>query len=66
MLENIKIFCIIMRYEIEQMREELAILKENLFHSDDLKNDLNLVYKIKRLIIQIQTDEATFHVRKVF
>ena len=55
-----------MRYKIEQMREELAILKENLFHSDDLKNDLNLVYKIKRLIIEISTTEATFHVRKVF
>ena len=46
------------------MREELAILKENLFHSDDLKNDLQLVYQIKRLIIQIQTDEATWSVRK--
>ena len=55
-----------MRQKIEQMKEELSILKENLFYSDDLKNDLNLVYKIKRLIIQIQTDEATFHVRKVF
>ena len=53
-----------MRQKIEEMREELAILKENLFHSDDLKNDLQLVYQIKRLIIQIQTDEATFYVRK--
>ena len=53
-----------MRYKIEQMREELAILKENLLYSDDLKNDLNLVYKIKRLIIEISTTEATFHVRK--
>ena len=53
-----------MQQKIEEMREELAILKENLFHSDDLKNDLNLVYKIKRLIIQIQTDEATWSVRK--
>ena len=53
-----------MRYKIEQMREELAILKENLFHSDDLKNDLNLVYKIKRLIIEITTTEATWSVRK--
>ena len=55
-----------MRYKIEQMRQELYVLKENLFHSDDLKNDLNLVYKIKRLIIEINTTEATFHVRKVF
>ena len=55
-----------MRYKIEQMREELAILKENLFHSDDLKNDLRLVHEIKRLIIEISTTEATFHVRKVF
>ena len=54
-----------MRHKIEQMKEELSILKENLFHSDDLKNDLNLVYKIKRLIIEINTTEATFHVRKV-
>ena len=53
-----------MRHKIEQMKEELSILKENLFHSDDLKNDLNLVYKIKRLIIEINTTEATFHVRK--
>ena len=53
-----------MRQKIEEMKEELAILKENLFYSDDLKNDLNLVYKIKRLIIQIQTDEATWCVRK--
>ena len=53
-----------MRQKIEEMKEELAILKENLFHSDDLKNDLNLVYKIKRLIIEITTTEATFHVRK--
>ena len=49
-----------MRHKIEQMREELSILKENLFHSDCLKNDLLLVYQIKRLIIQIQTDEATW------
>ena len=53
-----------MRQKIEEMKEELAILKENLFHSDDLKNDLQLVYQIKRLIIQIQTDEATWCVRK--
>ena len=53
-----------MRHKIEQMREELAILKENLFYSDDLKNDLNLVYKIKRLIIEINTTEATWSVRK--
>ena len=53
-----------MRQKIEEMREELAILKENLFHSDDLKNDLQLVYQIKRLIIQIQTDDATWCVRK--
>ena len=53
-----------MRYKIEQMREELAILKENLFHSDSLKNDLRLVHEIKRLIIEINTTEATFHVRK--
>ena len=64
MLENIKIFCIIMRQKIEEMRQELTNLKENLLYSDDLKNDLNLVYKIKRLIIQIQTDEATWCVRK--
>ena len=55
-----------MRHKIEQMREELTILKENLFHSDDLKNDLQLVYQIKRLLIEISTTEATFHVRKVF
>ena len=55
-----------MRYKIEQMREELAILKENLLYSDDLKNDLKLVCQIKRLIIEITTTEATFHVRKVF
>ena len=54
-----------MRHKIEQMREELDILKENLFHSDSLKNDLQLVYQIKRLIIQIQTDEATWCVRKL-
>ena len=46
------------------MRQELCNLKENLFHSDDLKNDLKLVCQIKRLIIQIQTDEATWCVRK--
>ena len=46
------------------MREELSILKENLFHSDDLKNDLQLVYQIKRLIIEITTTEATWSVRK--
>ena len=55
-----------MRYKIEQMKEELYLLKENLFHSDDLKNDLKLVCQIKRLIIEISTTEATFHVRKVF
>ena len=55
-----------MRQKIEEMREELAILKENLLYCDDLKNDLQLVYQIKRLIIQIQTDEATWCVRKVF
>ena len=53
-----------MRQKIEEMREELSILKENLFHSDDLKNDLKLVCQIKRLIIEISTTEATFHVRK--
>ena len=53
-----------MRHKIEQMREELSILKENLLYSDDLKNDLKLVCQIKRLIIQIQTDEATWSVRK--
>ena len=53
-----------MRYKIEQMREELAILKENLFHSDSLKNDLRLVHEIKRLIIEISTTEATWCVRK--
>ena len=53
-----------MRQKIEEMREELSILKENLFHSDCLKNDLQLVYQIKRLIIEITTTEATFHVRK--
>ena len=55
-----------MRHKIEQMREELCNLKENLFHSDCLKNDLQLVYQIKKLIIEITTTEATFHVRKVF
>ena len=53
-----------MRHKIEQMKEELTNLKENLLYSDDLKNDLQLVYQIKRLIIQIQTDEATWSVRK--
>ena len=53
-----------MRYKIEQMREELAILKENLLYSDDLKNDLKLVCQIKRLIIEITTTEATWCVRK--
>ena len=53
-----------MRQKIEQMKEELSILKENLLYCDDLKNDLQLVYQIKRLIIQIQTDEATWCVRK--
>ena len=53
-----------MRYKIEQMREELYVLKENLFHSDDLKNDLKLVCQIKRLIIEITTTEATWCVRK--
>ena len=53
-----------MRQKIEEMKEELAILKENLLYCDDLKNDLQLVYQIKRLIIQIQTDEATWCVRK--
>ena len=53
-----------MRYKIEQMKEELYVLKENLFHSDDLKNDLQLVCQIKRKIIEISTTEATFHVRK--
>ena len=53
-----------MRHKIEQVREELSILKENLLYCDDLKNDLQLVYQIKRLIIQIQTDEATWSVRK--
>ena len=53
-----------MRHKIEQMKEELTNLKENLLYSDDLKNDLQLVYQIKRLIIQIQTDEATWCVRK--
>ena len=53
-----------MRQKIEEMREELYVLKENLFHSDCLKNDLQLVYQIKRLIIEITTTEATFHVRK--
>ena len=53
-----------MRHKIEQMREELAILKENLFHSDSLKNDLRLVHEIKRLIIEITTTEATWSVRK--
>ena len=55
-----------MRHKIEQMREELTNLKENLLYSDCLKNDLQLVYQIKRLIIEISTTEATFHVRKVF
>ena len=55
-----------MRYKIEQMREELTNLKENLLYSDCLKNDLQLVYQIKRLIIEIRTPDATFHVRKVF
>ena len=55
-----------MRQKIEQMKEELSILKENLLYCDDLKNDLQLVYQIKRLIIEISTTEATFHVRKVF
>ena len=55
-----------MRYKIEQMRQELTNLKENLLYSDDLKNDLKLVCQIKRLIIEISTTEATFHVRKVF
>ena len=53
-----------MRQKIEEMREELYVLKENLFHSDCLKNDLKLVCQIKRLIIEISTTEATFHVRK--
>ena len=53
-----------MRQKIEEMRQELTNLKENLLYSDDLKNDLQLVYQIKRLIIQIQTDEATWCVRK--
>ena len=53
-----------MRQKIEEMKEELYVLKENLFHSDCLKNDLQLVYQIKRLIIEISTTEATFHVRK--
>ena len=53
-----------MRHKIEQMREELAILKENLLYSDDLKNDLRLVHEIKRLIIEITTTEATWSVRK--
>ena len=53
-----------MRQKIEEMREELAILKENLLYSDDLKNDLQLVYQIKRLIIEISTTEATWSVRK--
>ena len=53
-----------MRQKIEEMKEELAILKENLFHSDDLKNDLQLVYQIKKLIIEITTTEATWCVRK--
>ena len=53
-----------MRHKIEQMREELDILKENLFHSDCLKNDLRLVHEIKRLIIEITTTEATWCVRK--
>ena len=53
-----------MRHKIEQMREELANLKENLVYSDDLKNDLKLVCQIKRLIIEITTTEATWSVRK--
>ena len=36
-----------MRHKIEQMREELTNLKENLLYSDDLKNDLKLVCQIK-------------------
>ena len=55
-----------MRKKIEEMRQELTNLKENLLYSDCLKNDLQLVYQIKRLIIEISTTEATFHVRKVF
>ena len=53
-----------MRKKIEEMREELYVLKENLFHSDCLKNDLQLVYQIKRLIIEITTIETTWSVRK--
>ena len=53
-----------MRKKIEEMREELYVLKENLFHSDCLKNDLRLVHEIKRLIIEITTTEATWCVRK--
>ena len=53
-----------MRQKIEEMKEELYVLKENLFHSDCLKNDLKLVCQIKRLIIEISTTEATWSVRK--
>ena len=53
-----------MRHKIEQMREELANLKENLVYSDSLKNDLRFVHEIKRLIIEITTTEATWSVRK--
>ena len=53
-----------MRQKIEHMKEELAILKEKLLYSDDLKNDLRLVHEIKRLIIEINTTEATWCVRK--
>ena len=53
-----------MRHKIEQMREELTNLKENLLYSDCLKNDLKLVCQIKRLIIEITTTEATWCVRK--
>ena len=53
-----------MRQKIEEMRQELTNLKENLLYSDDLKNDLNLVCQIKRLIIERTTTEATWSVRK--
>ena len=53
-----------MRKKIEEMRQELTNLKENLLYSDDLKNDLRLVHEIKRLIIEINTTEATWCVRK--
>ena len=59
-----KILCIIMRQKIEKMRQELTNLKENLVYSDCLKNDLQLVYQIKKLIIEITTTEATWSVRK--